>query len=178
MSKVLHSYRKHLHIIGERLVGRDLRAKVGVSDIVQMVLVDFWRDRSKIQAKTDAERIGWLRSAFLHQLLNARRRYRTSGRNLAREVAIGQNAEDFAATDMTTLGEHEYRSELANAIDAAVSRLPAHYRVVIDLRSMQKLSFLEVGRQLGLSEDAATKLYARAIRKLRQILGPQHDPGR
>ena len=178
MSKVLVSYRNHLQAMGARLIGRDLQAKVGVSDIVQMVLVDFWLQESKIQAKTDAQRYGWIRRAFFHRLINARRLFTTLERDISREETMSLKAEHVVAPDITSVGKHEEQFQLTQAIDTAISDLPAHYRIVIELRSIQKLGFFEVGQQLGLSADAATKLYARAIQRLRETLGSEHDPRR
>jgi len=51
----------------------------------------------------------------------------------------------------------------------AVARLPERHREVIGLRQ-SGLSFLEVGRLLGCSEDAAKMLYHRALRALRATM--------
>jgi RNA polymerase sigma-70 factor (ECF subfamily) len=51
---------------------------------------------------------------------------------------------------------------------AAIERLPADYRRVMELRYTEGLSFEEVGRRLGRSADAARMLWARAVDRLRQ----------
>jgi len=70
------------------------------------------------------------------------------------------------------MGE-ENRSRLASALD----RLPVEYRQVIEIRSIQRQSFTEVGDRMGRSEDAAGKLWYRAIEKLRNELTSSEDSG-
>ncbi len=55
--------------------------------------------------------------------------------------------------------------------------LPEHYRMAIALRLWDDLSFVEIGSKLAISEDSARKLYGRAINRLRDLMGPGHDPG-
>jgi RNA polymerase sigma-70 factor (ECF subfamily) len=53
------------------------------------------------------------------------------------------------------------------ALDRALQRLPAEYQQVVILRYHEGRSFAEVGAALGKSEDAAKKLWLRAVRRLR-----------
>ncbi len=63
------------------------------------------------------------------------------------------------------------------AMDAALSALPEHYRAAIHGRLWENLSFGEIGSRLGISDDCAQKLFGRAVAKLRERLGPGHDLG-
>ena len=70
-----------------------------------------------------------------------------------------------------------HRAATNQAIDAALCGLPEHYRAAIHLRLWEDLSFAEIGSRLEISDDCAQKLYGRAIVRLRQLLGPGHEPG-
>jgi RNA polymerase sigma-70 factor (ECF subfamily) len=61
------------------------------------------------------------------------------------------------------------REETAE-LKAAIARLSVDYQQVIRLRSFQRLSFVDVGRRLGRSADAARKLWVRAITRLQREL--------
>jgi RNA polymerase sigma-70 factor (ECF subfamily) len=61
--------------------------------------------------------------------------------------------------------------ERAQALQRALSQLPEEYRRVITLRHYEEQSFEEIGKQMERSTDAARKLWARAIERLRQELG-------
>ncbi len=65
------------------------------------------------------------------------------------------------------------RREDEERLEAALAQLPEEQRRVIHLRHRDRKSFAEVAAILGRSEDAAQKLWARAIQKLREILGPE-----
>ena len=55
--------------------------------------------------------------------------------------------------------------------------MPDHYRMAIAFRLWDDLSFVEIGSRLAISEESARKLYGRAIHRLRELMGPGHDPG-
>ena len=44
---------------------------------------------------------------------------------------------------------------------------------MIHLRNRERLHFADVARAMNRSEDAVQKLWARAIQKLRETLGPE-----
>ena len=58
----------------------------------------------------------------------------------------------------------------------ALADLPEHYRRVIQWRHQDRLRFEVVAERLGISPDAARKLWGRALIRLRKALGPGHDP--
>lgn len=67
--------------------------------------------------------------------------------------------------------------EQAEALRRAVARLPDDYRRAVTLRYVDGLSFEAVGRELGRSEEAARKLWTRAMDQLRRDWEAAHDSG-
>jgi RNA polymerase sigma-70 factor (ECF subfamily) len=61
--------------------------------------------------------------------------------------------------------------EQAVLLADALGRLPADYREVIILRHLEGLNFPEVAGRMGRSADAVKKLWARALGRLRGLLG-------
>jgi RNA polymerase sigma-70 factor, ECF subfamily len=57
--------------------------------------------------------------------------------------------------------------EESERLHAALAKLPYEYARVIDLRVGQALAYVDVGRALNRSEEAARKLFVRAIDELR-----------
>ena len=55
------------------------------------------------------------------------------------------------------------------AIERALAMLPLDYRQALVLRFREHRSFAEIGRELGRSEEAARKLWLRALGRLKQI---------
>ncbi len=57
-------------------------------------------------------------------------------------------------------------------VRAALDRLPDEYREVLLLRCRDGCSFEEIGQRLNRSANAAQKLWARALERLREELEP------
>jgi RNA polymerase sigma-70 factor (ECF subfamily) len=51
-----------------------------------------------------------------------------------------------------------------------MSRLPEDYRRIILLRYQEGLTFEEIGKRLGRTENAVRKLWARAVERIREDL--------
>jgi RNA polymerase sigma-70 factor (ECF subfamily) len=90
--------------------------------------------------------------------------HRRAGRRVRAERALAREPVPSADPGMVAEERIVYRELLE-----AVARLPERHREVIGLRQ-SGLSFLEVGRLLGCSEDAAKMLYHRALRALRATM--------
>ena len=58
--------------------------------------------------------------------------------------------------------------EQAEALQRALARLPEDYRRVVVLRYREERSFAEIGMLMDRSADAARKLWARAMERLRE----------
>jgi RNA polymerase sigma-70 factor (ECF subfamily) len=74
------------------------------------------------------------------------------------------------ASDSRSPSSHAAGQEQSEALDRALERLPLDYREVILLRHEQGLSFEEVGQLMDRSDEAARKLWTRAVRFLREEL--------
>jgi RNA polymerase sigma factor (sigma-70 family) len=61
--------------------------------------------------------------------------------------------------------------QVAPVLDGAMAALPQRDRDAVVLRVLENRSFAQVGAELGVSEDAATKRVGWALARLRQLLG-------
>ena len=62
--------------------------------------------------------------------------------------------------------------ERADAVRAAIARLPDDYQTVLRLRYDEDLPFDEVARCMGRTANAVRKLWSRAVERLQQELPP------
>jgi RNA polymerase sigma-70 factor (ECF subfamily) len=62
---------------------------------------------------------------------------------------------------------------LGATVERRVAELPRRQRSVLGLRIWSDLSFKEIGRLLGTSENSAKVNYHHAIRKLKQLLSEE-----
>jgi len=60
--------------------------------------------------------------------------------------------------------------ETRSMLDSALSRLRFKYRNIIELRSIQNLSYKQISEQLGLTESQVKSRLNRARDKLKQLL--------
>jgi RNA polymerase sigma-70 factor (ECF subfamily) len=154
----------------------DLRPKVGASDLVQDSLVEAHRDFPRFRGRTRADLLAWLRRVLRHNLADARRRFREAASRQLRQEEFLDRADAAGLRDRLVAGlpdplDHTAAREEAEALARAVARLPADQRRVIELRHRDGLPFAGVADALGRSEEAARKLWLRAVRRLRAELG-------
>jgi RNA polymerase sigma-70 factor, ECF subfamily len=175
LGRVLEACRTYLCLVAERELDPTLRGKGGVSDLVQETLFEAARDFGQFHGTSNAELRAWLRRLLLNNLLSFTRRYRQTGkRQVDREVPLS----DPSAHSPSPSG-HAMAHEQSEAIRLALERLPEHYRRVLLLRYEQKQSFDRIGAELGLSDNAARKLWVRAVKRLKQEaqrIGSNHGP--
>lgn len=171
---LLEGFRDYLLAVAEAELDSALRVKAGASDLVQRTFLEAHRDFERFRGTTEEQLQSWLRRMLLNNLADHVRDYRrTSKRKIARELPLplvdwrreGPGAlVDPGSTPSAAVARDENRV----ALEAALARLPEHYREAIRLRHQEQLDFGEIGQRLGRSANAARKLWARAIEQLRR----------
>ena len=64
------------------------------------------------------------------------------------------------------------QSEVRDRVRAAIASLPPRERKVIGLYYYGEVTMREIGAEIGVNESRVSQLHARAIKRLRQVLGP------
>ena len=170
----LEACRRYLLLVAEKELGDDLRAKAGASDLVQDTFLEAQRDFARFQGRSRDELRIWLRRILLNNVGNFTRQYRAvAKRAVTREVGLpGAGLRSECAGDLAGSAASPSRRlvahEEAEALRAAVERLPDDYRRVIKLRYYHQLAFEQIGEEIGRSPEAARKLWVRAMDHLRQ----------
>lgn len=143
-----------------------LQAKVDKSDIVQDVLLKISSNDYGLDTMQPPNR-----KAFLKRMLDSRmadliRRGFSLRRDARREQAF---AHDVQGEDSSPSSQ-VHRAETRDRINAAMDRLPVHYRDVLLLRQRDDLSFPEIGKVMGISPEAARDLWGRALVRISKIM--------
>lgn len=133
-------------------------------EVAQTVFADLARKAAGFSPKIILP--AWLHR---HACLTTRQMLRSSRRRRARELAAAR-LESLRSGETGTEGP---KRELAEHIDAALNALPPADREVLILRFMEGRDFREVGRILGISDDAAQKRATRGLERLRAVLARQ-----
>ena len=181
LGRILESCRDQLREIAGRWLGKDLVAKTGDSDLVQETLLGAHFNFARFHGHSREELFAWLRVILQNRLAFVARHYRnTEMRSVDREIPWGAPAEggpwDSLLASSTTPGARAARRESEAALRRALEALPEVYRQTVIWHHYDGLSFAEIGARLNRSEAAASKLWARALFRLTQELGPGHAP--
>jgi RNA polymerase sigma-70 factor (ECF subfamily) len=160
---VLETCRHFLLAVANAELPADLRAKGGASDLVQESLAAAHAVRHQFRGRTLSDLRAWLRAILRNELGALRRRYRdTAARDVTREVPLCEEVAN-PAEPVAELVRRERNAELA----AALTRLPEDARLAVALRIEHELPFAEIGARIGRTEEAARKVFARALADLR-----------
>jgi RNA polymerase sigma-70 factor (ECF subfamily) len=176
LGELLETCRRYLLLVANKNLPQDLQGRLGASDLVQETLFEAQRDFGQFQGGSREELLAWLGRILQHNLLNQIEKHRHAGkRSAAAEVSMA----DFRLHEFlqSALGEDDPPSAQARAVETdaglerALAQLAPRSRQVIQLRSYERLSYQEIGEQLGCTAEAARKIWVRAIDELRLLLG-------
>ena len=138
---------------------RQVRLPQLAEDVTQSVFIDLARNAaSLLGARPEAILTAWLYQVARRTAIDVIRK--ESRRQLREQIASEINATEMNATEPGW----EHTEPL---LDEAMSVLDEVDRVAILLRYFENQPFREVGRRLGVSDDAAQKRVGRAMEQLR-----------
>lgn len=138
---------------------RMLRDEAEAEDMAQEALIRLWRNAGTVEVGPAGVR-PWLRRVVANLCIDRVR----AGR--ATEVTDEVPETPEAPTQQRRLEQQD----LAARVDRALSRLPDRQRQALVLFHYEGLSQVEVGRMLGVSDEAVESLLSRARRALKATL--------
>jgi RNA polymerase sigma-70 factor (ECF subfamily) len=160
---LLHRFRPYLLAIARTELPRNLAA----SDLVQDTLIRGVDGFAGFRGTTNGELARWLRQILQNQAAAVRRH---QGRQ-KREDPVDRVQWVSRRSESATPSEVAMSLEDRQRLEWALGRLAEDQRQAIHLRHRDDLSFREIGQRLDRSEEAARKLWARAVVQLQQELG-------
>lgn len=168
-------------LVNMRLDNR-IRQRVGVSDVVQDVMIEANRRIDRYLQDPGIDFHLWLRQIAKDRIIDAHRRHRaTAKRSVDREQRLVQGGVNQSTINLgnqlrdndLTPAAQATRREMANRMEDALMKLNDLDRDIIIMRHYEQLSNDEVSKTLNLKPAAASMRYLRALRKLRNQLLPQ-----
>jgi len=170
LGMALETCRNYLLLIAGQHLDADVNAEGGSSELVQETFLEAQRDFARFHGTSEAELLTWLRQILLNHVADFTRRYRGAGRrDINREVAGGDSARPAGTVPAApTPIPRAAGLEQAETLKQALQRLPDDYRQAVVLRYLEGRSFDDIGKLMNCSPDAARKLWARAMERLRQ----------
>lgn len=173
LNELIATWRTYLLYVANDEMDPRLRQKLGASDLVQSACLEIQQHLGEFRGSTVEEWRVWLRRLLVNDLHDARRRFfDTDKRAVSRERPVdgrGGLAMQLSATDKSPRSELIAREEW-ELMQGALQHLSAEYRDVLRLRNWEQRPFAEIGAIMSRSEDAAQKLWSRAIVALQNEL--------
>lgn len=177
---LMERHREALRRMVQMRLDRKIQQRIDVSDIVQDVLVEANRRLKDYIADGSMPFHLWLRHIARDRIIDAHRRHRVSAkRSVDRETSLAvPRGQDQSSIQLAAqLGDEQItpaaaalQKEMAQHVEAALTRLDDPDCEVIVMRHYEQLTNQEVAQALGLSEPAASMRYLRAIRRLRELI--------
>ena len=170
----LEQARPYLLNVAARQIRPHWRGKLAASDLVQQTLAEAAAATNRMEL-VDGDLLRWLRRILANNVLDARRKLDAHKRALGREVTHNKSRLLRIAPSPATADPAAdlLRDEQDAQLDRAIASLAPEYRRVIQLRHAEDRRFAEIAEQLGVSENAAQKLWARATEALRRAMKEQ-----
>jgi RNA polymerase sigma-70 factor (ECF subfamily) len=155
-------------------MSKELRSKLESMDIVQDTLVQALHGLGDFTYKNEGDFVRWLSKIAENELRGSLRKLHADKRDIRKVVRFdynrptteGQYAGMPPPVDATTPSViMSKRDELAR-LEKAIDSLKPEYREVVVQTKIDGLSYNEMGKRLGKSDDAVRKLVSRAMAEL------------
>jgi RNA polymerase sigma-70 factor (ECF subfamily) len=167
IGQLLESFRPYLAAIAQAEFPSNLAGKLGVSDVVQDTIIKGLERFPQFQGSTREEFARWLRAILRNHLANVLENFSAQKRDIGRERRSQATLVDpWQSSPSGVALSREERERL----ETALASLPEDARHVILLRHRDDQSFAEIGAALQKSEEAARKIWVRAVATLQQAL--------
>ena len=153
--------RKLLPLIRLRL-GRTLRREMESRDILQTVLCKSFQKFDQVDDPNAV--IGWMARIADNEIRDQADYHQRQKRDAALRAPL-DDALDVPAPVRQALSL-AIISEQTQALEAALEELPEHARELILLRKFEELSFPEIAKRLGKTEDGCRVAFSRAMAAL------------
>ena len=130
-------------------------------DIAQEVFYELWRKRKQIAFSTSVE--AYLKRSAVNKSLNYVRDHK--------HHFLDKPLRSLP-TDTPSISQQIAAEELQKRIDEEIDRLPERCRVIFVLSRFEDMSYQEIADKLGISRKTVEHQVSKALRLLRDRLGP------
>ena len=182
-SVVFSHFQHYFRIVAEQTLDQNLRSRVSPSDVIQQSYLKATTQMHQFAGATEKEVRAWLQAIVVNEARQYRREHLRGTRDVRREVSPIVNEDsrnkglEFASNSITPQSRAIAIEELAR-LKSNLAELPEDYRKVIQLRSLERKSFQDIGEIMNRSEAAVSKLWYRAVLALKKEMSKDSNNGR
>jgi RNA polymerase sigma-70 factor (ECF subfamily) len=181
-AELFAAYRDRLRLMVRLRLDRRLQGRLDPSDVLQEAYLDVARRAPEYAANPTMPPYLWLRFLTGQRLLQLHRHHLGAhARDAGQEVSLYRGALPQASSAslanqllgrFTSPTQAAVRAELQIRVQEALNALDPLDREVLALRHFEMLTNEEAAAVLGLRKSAASNRYVRALRRLKEALGP------
>jgi RNA polymerase sigma-70 factor, ECF subfamily len=146
-------------------MGPSLRSRLESRDILQATFLKSFEHLDDFEGQDGRSLLGWMMRIAEHEIRDRADYHHRQRRDAKREEDLDGHAGRLAARSRSALSRL-ILDERAQRVEAALESLSEPHRQAILLRTYEELSFPEVAKVLGKSEDACRMQFARAMTAL------------
>jgi RNA polymerase sigma-70 factor (subfamily 1) len=177
VNRALEEHRVYLETLKNIQIDPRVRQKFGMSDIVQVTLVEAGRDLERIQAMDPAGRKRWLRRMLMNNLLDELRKFLNRPPEVSIDepvrVAVEQSScrvQKWLTVEDTSPSEKMMGDEEGERLLEALAQIDPRQREALVLQKWQGWKLKEIAEHMGCTTRAVAGLHARGLKALRKLL--------
>jgi len=172
-------YRDRLKSMVRLRMDRRLSGRIDASDVVQEAYLDYDRRFGDFTAKPGQPFYLWLRQLAGQRLIDLHRMHLGAQmRDAGREISIFRGMPEASSASLaaqligrvTSASQAAAKAEIRLKVQQALNNLDEVDREVLTLRHFEQLINEEVAEVLGLSKQAASNRYVRALKRVKELL--------
>ncbi|MBU0756160.1 MAG: RNA polymerase sigma factor [Planctomycetes bacterium] len=174
LEKILQRHLSWLHGQVRMRMGPNLRKKAETQDFVQESLIQFLRYGPRFHITNEEHLRALLRRIVENTLHDGYDRFTARRRSMSRERPLPADTVLYLDPPKESAGnpcQYAQRHEQEAWIRLCIELLEPEDRDIIVMRQWDSLSFVEIGREMGLSPNAAWMRHNRAVDRLSEIVG-------
>jgi RNA polymerase sigma-70 factor, ECF subfamily len=172
LGKLLEQHRSQLLAMLRRRMAPALAARIDPEEILSEAFLQARRKWAAFGREPANTPYAWLYRITLDCLIDAWRRETRARRDLRRDMPWPEQSSIQLGLGLVQRGtspsEAVQRSELRERVRAVMGGLSHQDQEILWMRHSDQLSFADAGVILGITENAATVRYARALRRLKE----------
>lgn len=176
-NQLLRELQGYLEYAANLVWDRSLGNKVGRSDVIQQSFIQIIKNFESFRGNTSAELRAWIKIIVANEMNGIRRKFHTDKRDVKQERPIDDRdstSPGIVPSDAhLTPSSEAMMKERKDKFYATLQLLSEEHAEVIRLRNIEQLPFSEIGQIMGRSENAASKLWYRAILEFEKRLKGQ-----
>jgi RNA polymerase sigma-70 factor (ECF subfamily) len=171
LGKLLEEHRPRLSAMVRRRIDPALAVRIDPEEILSEAFLHACRKWSNYHKRPTMTPYAWLYRIVLDCLIDAWRREVRPRRDHRRDMPWPERSSIQLGLHLvasgTTPSEAAGREELRERVRLLMENLAEQHQEILWMRHYDQLSFKEAATVLGVSENAATVRYARALRRLK-----------